>query len=151
MNKPKPKELHTFILFVMSIYSDSNYSHTSLLSAATMAISDAQVEHSRTFFRKHGFDDARVTRELLIRCSIHAGWHHSQYKPRHTFKHMDEVVRQHSMGLVMDAEMISAVQMSPVQAQAVDAYLALPVDVQRKSQLSDWDKWVEDKTNALFS
>ncbi len=149
MNKPTPKELHTFILFVMSVYCDPNYSHSSLLSATAMALSDSEVEASRAFFRKHGFDDARVTRELLIRCAVHAGWHHSQYTPRHTFQHMNEVIRQHSMGLVTDAEMMSSVQLSPFQVQAVDTYLALPVDVQRKANLQDWDKWVEDKTNAL--
>lgn len=61
-----------------------------------------------------------------------------------TFAEMLEAIKQHTAGLVYDAELIAVLQCDSYQLSAIRQYNALPLNVASKCSLADFDQAVQD-------
>ena len=60
-----------------------------------------------------------------------------------TFADMIEAIRQQNDGMVTEGELISVLQLHPLQVPALVEYNGLPAAAHRKVKLTDWDESVE--------
>lgn len=62
-----------------------------------------------------------------------------------TFAEMLEAIKQHSGGLVSDAELLLALQCDQFQLEALGQVDKLPAKAARKISITDWDGSVEQQ------
>lgn len=131
-----------FLQYVGTQLATGNYA--SMHDAFIHAKKPEAVDAIRVHFMQHGFDgevvNATMTQQLVNRV------YDVSCKPLRTFADMQECRRQYEQGLVTEGELLLALQMTPLQVDAVIAYNRLPYKVQAKHSLSDWDEDVALRT-----
>ena len=68
--------------------------------------------------------------------------------PYSSFTNMEELIKQHSQGLITVGELILGLQLHPLQVSAIRQHKSLPYPVQAQVSLRHWDEIV---AQAIFA
>lgn len=136
----RSRVLTVFLAFV----AEEKSVHDTEIQAVMNVCERANLHKVKDFFAgRVSLDPSTITRNFLVECAIDVGLHKSCFKPQHSFNEMLACIHQHNQGLITDAELILALQLSPHQTVAAIEFTRLPYKVQALASIASWDEDID--------